>query len=137
MPFIGFLTSKLGMALIAALIVAGLCAGSFMKGVSVTNDKWEAQISRIKDAVRAEEKARNQKIADALRDLIREQEAAKQVAETEAKELRDAIAADKSDTTLRVSPGLDRVFKRSLEIRGDVHGGPGAPGGTGQPALRP
>lgn len=107
----------------------------WMKATKAANNAWEAKIARVKDQVRKETEERNAQIADELRKLVAEQEAAREAAETEAKELRDAITADKSDTTVRVGPDLDRVFRRSLEIPGDVRGGTGTPGGTGQPAL--
>lgn len=93
----------------------------WIRATNVTNDHWQAKIAVVKDQVREEEKKRNDEIAAKLMKLVKQQQLQKEAAETEAKELRDAIAADQTDTTVRVPADLDRVFRKSLGLQGDVH----------------
>lgn len=127
-----FIRSPLGIALAGALAFAAYTGFIWVKATSAANDAWEAKLAVVKDQVRAEEKARNDKIAADLMALAEKQRRAKEAAETEAKELRDAIAADKTDTTVRVSPHLDGLFRKSLGLQGDIHQQPRASGGAGQ-----
>lgn len=124
---LAFLRSPLGMMAAGALAIVLYTGAVWVKATAVANDAWRARVAAITEQVRAEAAARNRKVEEELRILVDVQTKARLEAEQESEDLRNALSSDKSDTTVRVGPELDRVLGRAL-YPGGVAGAPGAAG---------
>jgi hypothetical protein len=97
-----------------ALALALLVGGTWVKATNVANDAWAAKIVVETEKVRAAQAARNRKTEEDLRVLVDVQTKARERAEQQSEELRNALAADQTDTTITVGPELDLVFCRAV-----------------------
>jgi len=98
------------------------------KATGYANDAWTAKNAAATEQVRQEQAAKNRKTEEALRVLVDVQTKAREAAEAETEELRNALAADQTDATVTVGPDLDRLFCRA--VGGGRGNGPCAnPGG--------
>lgn len=117
-------------------VVVGLVVSHgtmFIKGHNYGAAGVEIRVAQETAKVRAEAAARNRKTEEDLRVLVDVQTKARLDAEAATEELRNALAADQTDTTFRVGPDLDRLFRGTL-YRGRGGEAVDATGG-GQPDL--
>lgn len=119
---IGFLTSKLGMAVIGALLFAGYTGFVWVKATSYANAQWSVKVAAATENVRQEQAARNRRNIEELRALVDIRTKEREKVEQEKQEALNALAADKTDATVDVSPELDKLLCRPFGGRGT--GGP-------------
>ena len=108
---LGSPVGKLGMLALAFAITFGV---GWYKGTERANTRWEVKIAVATEKARQKAAARARRVEEQLRVQVDLETKARAAAEQQTKELRDAIDADKSDTTVRVGDELDRVFQRTL-----------------------
>jgi hypothetical protein len=122
--------------ILAVVVGLGVSHGTaFFKGHSYGEAGAELRHAKDKAKAEAEAKVRNRRTEENLRVLVDVQTKARLEAERQSEENRNALAADQTDTTIRVGPDLDRVLGRSL-FPGGVPG-PGADPGDRQSGVRP
>jgi len=119
-------------------VVVGLAAShvtAFYKGHGYGAAGVELRVAKAQAKAELEAKARDRRTEENLRVLVDVQTKARLEAEQETEDLRNALATDQTDTTIRVGPDLDRVLGRSLYPGGVP--GPRADPGSRQPPVRP
>ncbi len=109
-----FLRSPFGMALLGAAAFVLYTGFIWIKATNAANDSWRVQMAVATEKVRQKQHARARRIEESLRVQVDLQARARAAAEKLTMEMRDAIAANQGNTTVVVSPELDRVFERTL-----------------------
>lgn len=116
---LSILRSPIGAALLGAVALGLFTTFIWVRATNVANDAWQVKQAAAVELARQQDETRNDAIIGELRAQVNHEQQARRSAEAASEEMRNAFANDTSDTTVRVGPGVERVFDRVFNTGAD------------------